>query len=139
MDSFTIEVNNGAIDGNASLSIVVGIGSSLQLLLGDCFMSFVMSSTDNTLNCVKLGGLLLSSAMMVCGWMALRLSLIFTILVMKKLFNLSASCSSVCPCGRGRSCFLSSMPSHVLKIFESWMFPEVQCDSILFQHHPAGC
>ena len=67
MDSFTIEVNKSAIDGNASLSLVVGIGSSSQLLLGDCFMSFIMSSTDSSLNCVKLGGLLLSSAMMVHG------------------------------------------------------------------------
>ena len=35
MDSFTIEVNKGATDGNTSLSIVVGIGSSSQLLLGE--------------------------------------------------------------------------------------------------------
>ena len=116
MDSFTIEANNSAIDGNASLSIVVGIGLSSQLVLGDCFMSFI-SPTDNSLNCVKLGGLLLSSAMMVHGWMALRFSLTFIILVINKLLNCPASSSLVCPGGRGRSCFLSRMPSHILKIF----------------------
>ena len=103
-------MNSSAIDGYASLSIVVGIGSSSQLLLGDCFMSFIMFSTDNSLNCVKLGGLLMSSAMMVHGWMALRLFLIFAIFVMKKLLILFACSSSVCPGGRGRSHFLPRMP-----------------------------
>ena len=73
MDPCTIEANNSAIDGNASLSIVVGIGSSLQLLLCDCFMSLIISFTDNSLHCVKLGGLLLSSAMMVHGMDGLEL------------------------------------------------------------------
>ena len=102
MESFTIEANKGAIEGITSLSIVVGIGSSSQLLLGDCLISFVISSTDSFLNPVKLGGLLLFSVPMICGWMVLRFSCIFIILAMKNLLNLSDSSSSVCPSGRGR-------------------------------------
>ena len=53
MDSFTIEATKGAIEGVTSLSIVVVTGSSSQLLLEDCLISFIISSTENFLNQVR--------------------------------------------------------------------------------------